>query len=152
MATIIKIPKLQEYLVLAVVVRKSLKHQSSSCLIVVFVIARFVLLSCYSSAKTRIQPVKSYQINESFCSITHCASLCLVYHLIVVSTCFRCPELQVCPLSSPRYLFSSPNPNPKLHLNHIFDFSIAFSHRISVRDITVLTLQTRKSMQVPFNV
>ena len=47
---------------LAVVVRELSKHQSVSCLIVVFVIARFVSLSCYSSAKTRIRLVKSYQI------------------------------------------------------------------------------------------
>ena len=54
-------PKLQDYLVLAVVVRELSKHQSASCLIVALVIARFASLSCYSSAKTRIQPVKSYQ-------------------------------------------------------------------------------------------
>ena len=61
-ATILKIPKLQDYLVLAVVVRELSKHQSASCLIVAFVIARFTSLSCYSSAKTRIRLVKSYQI------------------------------------------------------------------------------------------
>ena len=133
-------------------VRELLKHQSASCLIVAFVIARFVSLSCYSSAKTRIRLVKSYQINESFCSITHWASLRLVYHLIVVLMDFQGPELQVCPLSSPCYLFSSPNPNLNPHLNCIFDFSIAFSHRVSVHDITVPTLRTCKSMQVPFNV
>ena len=137
---------------LAVVVRELSKHQSVSCLIVAFVIARFALLSCYSSAKTRIRPVKSYHINESFCSITCCVSLCLVYHLIAVSTRFRCLELQVFPLSSPRYYFSSPNLHPSLHSNRIFDFSITFSHRVSVHDITVLTLQTCKSVQVPFNV
>ena len=102
-ATILKIRKLQDCLVLAVVVRELSKHQSASCLIVVFVIARFVSLSCYSSAKTRIQLVKSYQINESFCLITCCALLCIVYCLIAVSTRFWCPELQVCPLSSPHY-------------------------------------------------
>ena len=97
---------------LAVVVRELSKHQSASCLIVAFVLARFVSLSCYSSPKTRIQPVKSYQINESFCSITHCASLCLVYCLIAVSTRFWCPELQVCPLSLPHYYFFEPEPKP----------------------------------------
>ena len=50
-ATILKISKLQDYLVLAVVVRELSKHQSASCLIVAFVIARFVSLSCFSSAK-----------------------------------------------------------------------------------------------------
>ena len=42
-------------------VRELSKHQCASCLIVAFVIARFALLSCYSSAKTRIRPVKLYQ-------------------------------------------------------------------------------------------
>ena len=111
-------------------VRKLSKHQSVSCLIVVFIIARFASLSCYSSAKTRIQPVKLYQINKSFCSMTCCASLHLVYHLIAVLTCFQCLELQVCLLSSPHYFFSSPNLNPNLHMNRIFNFSIAFSHQI----------------------
>ena len=112
---------------LAVVVRKLSKHQSVSSLIVVFVIARFASLSCYSSAKTRIQPVKSYQINECFCSITPCVLLHLVYCLIAFSTCFCCPELQVCPLSSPHDYFFEPEPEPKpafeLHFrffNHIF--------------------------------
>ena len=59
--TILKIPKLRDYLVLAVVVRELSRHQSASCLIVAFVIARFALLSCYSSAKTRIRLVKLYQ-------------------------------------------------------------------------------------------
>ena len=111
---------------LAVAVRELSKHQSVSCLIVAFVIARFASLSCYSSAKTMIRPVKLYQINKSFCSITCCASLHLVYHLIAVSTCFRCPELKVRPLSLPcYYFFSSLHPNPNLHLNH---FSIFQSH------------------------
>ena len=64
--TILKIPKLQDYLVLAVVVRELSKHQSAFLFDCCIVIARFTSLSCYSSAKTRIQPVKSYQINESF--------------------------------------------------------------------------------------
>ena len=101
--TILKIPKLQDYLVLAVVVRELSKHQCASCLIVAFVIARFVSLSCYSSVKTREQPLKSYQINESFFSITRCVLLHIVYRLIAVSTCFWCPELQVHPLSLPCY-------------------------------------------------
>ena len=117
-------PKLQDYLVLVVVVRELSKHQSASCLIVVFVIVRFASLSCYSSAKTRIQLVKSYQINESFCSITQCVSLCLVYHLIAVSTHFRCPEVQVCLLSSPRYYFFEPKPNPA------FESHVQFFNRI----------------------
>ena len=128
---------------LAVVVRGLSKHQSASCLIVAFVIARFASLSCYSSAKTRIRLVKSYQINKSFCSITRCALLRIVYRLIVVSTCFWCPVHH-----APD--FSSPNLNQQL--NHIFDFSIAFSHRVSVRNITVLTLRTCNCLQVPFNV
>ena len=93
-------------------VRELSKHQSVSCLIVVFVIVRFVSLSCYSSAKTRIQPGKSYQINETFCSITRCASLRLVYCLIAVLMHFQCPELQVCLLSSPCYYFFEPEPKP----------------------------------------
>ena len=116
-------------------------------------IARFVLLSCYSSAKTRIRLVKSYQINKSFCSITCCASLHLVYCLIAVLTHLWCLELQVCPLSSPHCFFfeSEPKPEPALE-SHFLNFSITFSHCIFVHDITVLTLQTCKSMQVPFNV
>ena len=107
-------------------VRELSKHQSASCLIVAFVIARFASLSCYSSAKTRIQLVKSYQINESFCSITCCASLCLVYCLIVVLMRFRCLELQVNPLSLPRYYFfeTEPKPEPAFELH----FSIFQSH------------------------
>ena len=98
---------------LAVVVRELSKHQCAFCLIVAFAIARFASLSCYSSVKTRIQPVKLYQINESSCSITRCASLHLVYCLIAVSPCFRCPELQVCPLSSLHCFFFEPEPEPK---------------------------------------
>ena len=130
-------------------VRQLSKHQSAFLFDCCIVIARFVSLSCYSSAKTRIQPVKSYQINESFCSST---LLRIVYRLIVVSMHFQCLELQVRPLSWPCYNFLSPNPNPNPHLNRFFDFSIAFSHRISVRDITVLTLQTCNRVQVPFNI
>ena len=93
-------------------VRELLRHQSASCLIVAFVIPRFASLSCYSSAKTRIQLVKLYQIIESFCSITHCASLSLAYRLIVVSIHFQCPELQVRLLSLPCYSFFEPEPEP----------------------------------------
>ena len=103
-------------------VTEKLKHQSASCLIVAFFIARFVSLSCYSSAKTRIRPVKSYQINESFCSITRCALLRIVYHFIVVSTCFWCLELQVCPLSLPRYYFFELEPEPEPAFESHFHF------------------------------
>ena len=133
-------------------VRELSKHQSASCLIVAFVIARFASLSCYSSAKTRIRLVKMYQINESFCSITRCALLRIVYQLIAVSTCFRRLELQVHPLSSPRYCDFVPKLEPEPAFESLFRFFIAFSHRVSVFDITVLTLRTCKSMQVPFHV
>ena len=133
-------------------VRGLSKHQSAFLFDYCVAIARFVSLSCYSSAKTRIQPVKLYQINESFCSITRCALLRIVYRFIVVSTCFWCPELQVHPLSLPRYRDFEPKPEPEPTFELHFRFSIAFSHRVSVRNITVLTLQTCKSVQVPFNV
>ena len=144
-------------------VRELSKHQSAFLFDCCVFIARFASLNCYSSAKTRIRPVKSYQINESFCSITRCALLRIVYHFIVVSTRFRCPELQVRPLSSPRYrdfeLEPEPEPAFESHFRFFnrvfpsgFDFSIAFSHRVSVRDITVLTLRTCNHVQVPFNV
>ena len=111
-------------------VRELSEHQGAFLFDCCVLIARFASSSCYSSAKTRIRPVKSYQINESFCSITRCALLRIVYRFIVVSTRFRCPELQVRPLSLPRYrAFELPNQNP--HLNRIFDFSIAFSLRVS---------------------
>ena len=87
-ATILKIPKLQDYLVLAVVVRGLSKHQSAFLFDCCVFIARFALLSCYSSAKTRIRPVKLYQINESFCSITCCALLCIVYRLLLFRRVF----------------------------------------------------------------
>ena len=98
------------------------KHQSAFLFDCCVVIARFVSLSCYSSAKTRIQLVKSYQINESFCSITRCALLRIVYHLIAVSTCFWCPELQVRPLSLPRYCFFEPEPEPEPAFESHFQF------------------------------
>ena len=142
-------------------VRELSKHQSAFLFDCCVFIARFALLSCYSSAKTRIRPVKSYQINESFCSITRCVLLRIVYRFIVVSTRFRCPELQVRPLSSPRYrdfeLEPEPEPAFESHFrffNRVFPsrFPIAFSHRVSVRDIAVLTLRTCNSVQVPFNI
>ena len=95
-------------------VRGLSKHQSAFLFDCCVVIARFASLSCYSSAKTRIQPVKSYQINESFWSITRCALLRIVYRFIVVLTRFRCPELQVRPLSLPcsRDFELKPEPEP----------------------------------------
>ena len=144
-------------------VRELSKHQGAFLFDCCVFIARFASSSCYSSAKTRIRPVKSYQINESFCSITRCALLRIVYRFIVVSTRFRCPELQVRPLSLPRSRAFEPEPEPEpafeshFSISHRvfpsrFAFSIAFSHRVSVRDITVLTLRTCNCVQVPFNV
>ena len=144
-------------------VRELSKHQGAFLFDCCVFIARFASSSCYSSAKTRIRPVKSYQINESFCSITHCALLRIEYRFIVVSTRFRCPELQVRPLSSPRSRDFEPEPEPEpafeSHFRFFqsrfpfaFRFSIAFPHRVSVRDITVLTLRTCNCLQVPFNV
>ena len=115
---------------LAVVVRELSKHQSVSCLIVAFVIARFVSLSCYSSAKTRIRLVKSYQINKSFCSITRCVSLRLVYRLIAILMHFWCPERQVCPLSLPCYYLFEPEPKPKPTFESHFRF---FNHSFPSR-------------------
>ena len=116
-------------------VRELSKHQSAFLFDCCVFIARFASLSCYSSAKTRIQPVKSYQINESFCSITRCALLHIVYRFIVVSTRFRCPELQVRPLSSPRYrVFElEPEPEPAFESHFCFfqsRFPIAFLYAI----------------------
>ena len=144
-------------------VRELSEHQGAFLFDCCVFIVRFASSSCYSSAKTRIRPVKSYQINESFFSITRCALLRIVYRFIVVSTRFRCPELQVRPLSSPIYrafeLEPEPEPAFESHFRFFnrvfpsrFDFSIAFSHRVSVRNITVLTLQTCNCVQVPFNV
>ena len=114
-------------------------------------IARFTSSSCYSSVNTRIQLVKSYQINKSFWSITCCALLHIVYCCIAVSTCLHCPEHRSLPIEFTMLLLSSnPNPNPNLHLNCFFclPFPIMFSYAIH----PVLTLQTCKHMQVPFNV
>ena len=119
---------------LAVAVRGLSKHQSAFLFDCCVFIARFVSLSCYSSAKTRIRPVKSYQINESFCSITRCALLRLVYRFIVVSTRFRCPELQVRPLSSPRYRDFELEPEPKPAFeSHFRFFNRVFPSRFCTR-------------------
>ena len=107
---------------LAVVVRELSKHQSAFLFDCCIFITRFASLSSYSSAKTRIRPVKSYQINESFCSITHCALLRIVYRFIVVSTCFRCPELQVRPWSSPCYRDFELEPKPESAFESHFRF------------------------------
>ena len=126
-------PKLQDYLVLAVVVREL--SQAPVCFLFdccVFIV-RFASLSCYSSSKTRIRPVKLYQINKSFCSITCWALLCLVYHLITILTCFRCPELKVCPLSSLHCFFFESEPKPALEshfLNLQSHFPITFLYAI----------------------
>ena len=116
-------------------VRELSKHQGAFLFDCCVFIARFASSSCYSSAKTRIRPVKSCQINESFCSITRCALLRIVYRFIVVSTPFRCPELQVRPLGLPRYrdfeLEPEPEPEPAFE-SHFRFFSIAFSLRVSL--------------------
>ena len=114
-------------------VRELSKHQGAFLFDCCVFIARFASSSCYSSAKTRIRPVKSYQINESFCSITRCALLRIVYHFIVVSTRCRCPELQARPLSSPRYraFELEPEPEPAFE-SHFRFFSIAFSLCVSI--------------------
>ena len=116
-------------------VRELSKHQGAFLFDCCVFIARFASSSCYSSAKTRIRPVKSYQINESFCSITRCALLRIVYRFIVVSTRFRCLELQVRPLSSPRYRAFEPEPEPEpafeLHFSIFHSrFPIAFLYAI----------------------
>ena len=112
-------------------VRELSKHQGAFLFDCCVFIVRFTSSSCYSSAKTRIRLVKSYQINESFCSITRCALLRIVYRFIVVSTCFRCPELQVRPLSSPRSCAFELEPEPEPAFESHFRFSIAFSLRVS---------------------
>ena len=114
-------------------VRELSEHQGAFLFDCCVFIARFASSSCYSSAKTRIRPVRSYQINESFCSITCCALLRIVYRFIVVSMCFRCPELQVRPLSSPRYRAFEPEPEPEpafeshfRFFNRVFPFAFRF--------------------------
>ena len=103
-------------------VRGLSKHQSAFLFDCCVVIARFASLSCYSSAKTRIRLVKLYQINKSFCSITRCALLHIVYRFIVVSMHFQCPELQVCPLRLPCYQDLEPEPEPKPTFESHFRF------------------------------
>ena len=115
-------------------VRGLSKHQSAFLFDCYVVIARFASLSCYSSAKPRIQPVKSYQINESFCSRTHCALLRIVYCSIVVFMRFRCPELQVCPLSLPCYCIFKPEPKPEPTFeSHFLFFNRVFPLRFCTR-------------------
>ena len=119
---------------LAVVVRGLSKHQSAFLFDCSIFIARFASSSCYSSAKTRIRPVKLYQINESFCSITRCALLRIVYRFIVVSTRFRCPELQVRPLSLPLYQDFEPKPEPEPAFElHFRFFNRVFPSRFCTR-------------------
>ena len=115
-------------------VRGLSKHQSAFLFDCCVFIARFALLSYYSSAKIRIRPVKSYQINESFCSITCCALLRIVYRFIVVSTCFRCLELQVRLLSLPRYRVFEPEPEPEPTFeSHFRFFNRVFPSRFCTR-------------------
>ena len=115
-------------------VRGLSKHQSASLFDCCIFIARFALLSCYSSAKTRIRLVKSYQINESICSITCCALLRIVYRFIVVSMRFRCPELQVRPLSLPCYRDFEPEPEPEPAFeSHFRFFNRVFPSRFCTR-------------------
>ena len=113
-------------------VRELTEHQGVFLFDCCVFIARFALSSCYSSAKTRIRPVKSYQINESFCSITRCALLHIVYRFIVVSTRFRCPELQVRLLSSPRYRDFELEPKPEPAFESPFRFFNRVSLRVSI--------------------
>ena len=111
-------------------VRGLSKHQSAFLFDCCIVIARFTSLNCYSSVKTRIRPVKLYQINESFCSITRCALLSIVYRFIVVSTRFWCKELQVCQLSSPCYRDFQPEPTFESHFRF---FNRVFPSRFCTR-------------------
>ena len=113
-------------------VRGLSKHQSAFLFDCCVFIARLASLSCYSSAKTRIRLVKSYQINESFCSITCSALLHIVYRFIVVSTHFWCPELQVRPLSSPRYQDFELEPEPAFE-SHFRFFNRVFPSRFCTR-------------------
>ena len=115
-------------------VRELSKHQSAFLFDCCVFIARFASLSCYSSVKTRIRLVKLYQINESFCSITCCALLRIVYRFIVVSTCFWCPELQVCLLSLPCYREFKPEPEPEpASESHFRFFNRVFPSRFCMR-------------------
>ena len=115
-------------------VRGLSKHQSAFLFDCCVFIARFASSSCYSSAKTRIRLVKSYQINESFCSITRCSLLRIVHRFNVVSTRFRCLELQVRLLSLPRYqdfeLEHEPEPTFESHFRF---FNRVFPSRFCTR-------------------
>ena len=144
-------------------VRELSKHQGAFLFDCCVFIARSASSSCYSSAKTRIQPVKSYQINESFCSITRCVLLRIVYRFIVVSTRFRCPELQVRPLSSPRYraFELEPEPEPAFESHYSifqsrFPFAFRFFDRVFPSRFCTryycTYLRTCNCVQVPFNV
>ena len=61
---ILKIPKLQVYFVLAVVVRELSEAPECFLFDCCIFIVRFVSLSCYSLEKTRICWVKSYQLKR----------------------------------------------------------------------------------------
>ena len=104
-------------------VRELLKHQSVYCLIVAFVIARFMSLSCYSSAKTRIQPVKSYQINESFLLNN---PLCIAVPCVLFNCCFEAFSMSGAPSLPVEFamlLLIRPEPTFELHFrffNRIF--------------------------------
>ena len=108
--------------------RELSKHQSASCLIVAFVIARFASLSCDFSAKTRIRPLKLYQINESFCSRTRCVSLHLVYSLVAVSTCFSVSGAPSLPIEFATLLFFEPEPEPAFESHFRFFNRVFPSH------------------------
>ena len=115
-------------------VRELSRHQSAFLFDCCVFIARFMSSTCYSSAKTRIRPEKLYQINKSFCSITRCALLHIVYRFIVVSKRFRCPELQVHLLSLPRYrdFELEPKPEPAFE-SHFRFFNRVFPSRFCTR-------------------
>ena len=70
--------------------------------------------------------VSFHHASSWFLRVPHCSALGLllrlVYHLIAVSTCFRCLELQVCLLSSPRYSFFEPEPEPEPAFESHFRF------------------------------
>ena len=111
-------------------------------------IVRFASLSCYSSVNTRIQPVKSYQINESFCSITCCVLLCIVYFLIAVLTCLHCPEHLSLHCGFTALLLSL---NSNRHLNHVSLnclFLLHFPIAVLIMLDPARTLWTCKQVQV----
>ena len=102
-------------------VRELSKHQSAFLFDCCIVIARFASLSCYSSAKTRIRPVKLYKPtpvylgevshhmhdsgesnDSSICHTTHktCSSVCQLHqpsvchttNMMCLSICDRIPS------------------------------------------------------------